>query len=71
MITLLRLVLPSSSAIVKVVVALVSGGEEQFIMGEKHVRNHRVNFYRECLFIQDIARQLIIQVYSVGEDGRK
>lgn len=56
MVTLLRLVLPTNSIIERLVVALVSGGEEQFIMGEKTIKNQRVNFYRECLFIKDIGR---------------
>ena len=56
MVTLLRLVLPKSNLIEKLVVSLLSGEEEQFIVGEKHVRNQRVNFYRECFFIKDIGR---------------
>ncbi len=46
MVTLLRLVLPKNSAIEKLVVAVVSGEDEQFILGEKHIKNQRVNFYR-------------------------
>jgi len=56
MVTLLRLILPNNSAVDKLVVALASGGDEQFMVGEKHVKNQRVNFYRECLFIKDIGR---------------
>lgn len=55
MVTFLRLVLPKNNPMKKLVVALVSGAEEQFIMGEKHVKNQRVNFYRECFFIKDIG----------------
>lgn len=56
MVTLLRLALPKDSLMEKLVVSIVSGEDEQFTLGEKHIKNQRVNFYRECFFIKDIER---------------
>jgi hypothetical protein len=68
-VTLTRLQLPEGTAVGKMTLSLLSNGEEHFIQSCRLVKNWRVNFYRESLFVSSISQGLTFRIYRVTEDG--
>jgi hypothetical protein len=66
MITLARLTIPPESKAQRLTLALaLPAPQEQFIQNDKIVKKNRVNFYRESLFVESLAKGLAFKVYEV------
>ena len=35
------------------------------------MKDHRVNLFRECLFIPDVLEEIGIRIYSVADSGQR
>jgi hypothetical protein len=72
MVTLLRLHLPVDTNVTRLTVSLSTPiSHQQFLQNDKLVKQNRVNFYRESLFIDSVESGLFIKVYEVDNNGRK